>query len=174
MEQLAGTGASASVQELPHRGFYRVEYSPDWFQARPDVGVVGGKIIDKNGILVGGKMNADGDIWYEGLPPGSSGGYQHDAVLVQEAEAVDLRCVVVRPELYALYRKFAIAEAHVPKLSAPEVTPPAPDDGPTVVIGLPPDARNRMSCAKSLAFSKAVRESGFRILWDPAYEACAL
>ena len=141
LTRLQGTNATAKVAELPHKGFYRVEYEPDLFTALPDVGVVGGKVVDKNGTLVGGKMTADGDVFYEGLPRGRSGGFEHPAVLRQEAEAVDLRCVRVRAELLELYRGFWEGE----------------------------DPRTR-----SLAFSKAVRARGYRILWDPQFEACAM
>ena len=143
---LAGTGAGAEVTELAHRGFYRVIYTPDVFAARPDIGAVGGRVTDRNGTLTGGKTDAAGNVFYEGLPAGHSGGYQHDAHLVQEAEAVDLRCVRVRPELYPIYLQFALRSA----ADAEELR------------------------ARSLAFSEAVRARGFRILWDPAYEACAL
>ena len=148
LRRLAITGTSAQVKELPHKGFYRVEYEPDVFRALPDVGVVGGKVTDREGTLLGGRMDADGSVWYQGLKKGHSGGFQHPAALVQEAEAVDLRCVRVRKELLELYEAF---------------------------VGRSPDyARDNDILARSLAFSRAVRERGFRILWDPQMEACGM
>ncbi|MBR0171738.1 MAG: glycosyltransferase [Lachnospiraceae bacterium] len=147
---LNGTGAVAEVTELAHHGFYRVTYTPDVFAARPDVGAVGGKVTDRNGTITGGKTVAAGNVFYEGLPAGHSGGYQHDAALVQEADAVDLRCVYVRQELYPLYLQYGAVYDAGASVTAEEMR------------------------ARSLAFSEAVRARGFRILWDPAYEACAL
>ena len=174
LPRLSETGTAAKVTELPHKGFYRVEYEPDLFTALPDVGVIGGKVTDKNGTLTGGKMTAEGDVYYEGLPRGHTGGFEHPAVLRQEAEAVDLRCVMVRRELEALYREFA-------PLPSPEKAPEdAPEqEGQDTEAEGPVSGQERVQPAeediraRSLAFSAAVRARGYRILWDPQFEACA-
>ena len=185
--RLQGTGAVAKVTDLPHKGFYRVEYEPDLFAALPDVGLIGGKIIDKNGTLTGGKMTAEGEVYYEGLPRGRTGGFEHPAVLRQEAEAVDLRCVYVRGELEALYRQFLpLPAAAVAVRYAPAETEEGeaykPEDG-NGEVHEPEEDRSAADTPRltgeeirerSLAFSKAVRERGYRILWDPQFEACGL
>ena len=169
--RLQGTGATAKVTDLPHRGFYRVEYEPDLFTAFPDVGVIGGRLAGRNGTLAGGKMSAEGSVFYEGLPRGHTGGFEHPAVLRQEAEAVDLRCVRVRGELESLYRQFLPlpAAAVQERESAGET-----EDG----AGPEPEEENGLTeeeiRERSLAFSKAVRARGYRILWDPQFEACIL
>ena len=170
--RLQGTGAAAKVTDLPHKGFYLVEYEPDLFAAFRDAGVIGGKLIDRDGTLVGGKMTAEGTIYFEGLPRGRTGGFEHPAVLRQEAEAVDLRCVRVREELAELLREYlplpAVKQAEETEGEAEETA--EEEQGP----GVPetPRLTEEEIRACSLAFSEAVRARGFRILWDPQFEAC--
>lgn len=149
-DYLSSLGIMADISELPHVGFHRIEYHPDVFTARSDIGVVGGKLTDSAGTLVGGKMSADGQVYYEGLPKGHSGGYQHPAVLQQQAEAVDMRCIRVRDELKELL------QAYVTQAEA-------------VAEATPGNAAARDAAYKenSVAFCNAVREKGYRILWDP-------
>lgn len=88
----------AQVRDLPHVGFYRVEYRPDALHARGDIGAVGGKIVDEKGTVTGGAMKEDGTVLYEGLQKGYSGGILHRAVLQQDVDAVDVRNMEVRLE----------------------------------------------------------------------------
>ena len=106
LEDFAGTYFSGSVKVEPmkHLGFYYIRYEEDVFRTRPDIGIVGGKVTDERGTLIGGRMDEEGNVFYEGLKRGQSGGYQHAAVLEQEADAVDLRNMTINPALEPLFR----------------------------------------------------------------------
>ncbi|MBR5116752.1 MAG: glycosyltransferase, partial [Lachnospiraceae bacterium] len=99
MAHLSDRGIHAAVEEMPHRGFLRVHYFDDLFAARPDLGAIGGKLTDRRGRMVGGLYTDDGEILFDGLPAGYSGGFTHRAACAQDAEAVDLADVTIRPEL---------------------------------------------------------------------------
>ena len=94
----------ATATETRHVGFYRLKYKEVW-EARSDVAAVGGRVLSgKNGKIIGGRMTADGTVFYEGLPKGF-GGYLHRAELSQDAEALDLRCIRIRPECREVFAK---------------------------------------------------------------------
>ncbi len=93
------------VKELPHLGFFRLEYKPDIFSFRKDVGVIGGRLTDRENTISGGLMNDRGEVIFKNLPSGFSGGFQHPAALQQSAEAVDIRKLAVRAELRGKYEE---------------------------------------------------------------------
>ena len=95
-------GWKAEVQHTEHLGFYRVEYPEGVFTVRAEVGAAGGAVV-KGGKIVGGRMNLSGEVFYQGLPVSFSG-YMHRAALAQDAEALDIRNMKVRPELQGLYK----------------------------------------------------------------------
>ena len=96
-------GWAASVEHMPHLGFYRTSYEPDIFSNRTNVGVVAGPVY-KGGKIAGGAMKRDGTIMYKGLPKGFSG-YMHRAALMQQVGAGDVRNMKVCPELAELWKK---------------------------------------------------------------------
>lgn len=153
-----GQGWNAVAKDLKHVGFYRLSYPEGILKSRPDIGAVGGRIMGSQGgrasrekVLTGGRMAADGCLYYEGLKEGFSG-YLHRGVLTQDAEAVDLRCILVAEEFWPLFEQ---------------------------VVGVPYTARRDRSFESSFlpenadiaalgtAFGMALRERGKRILWDP-------
>lgn len=95
-------GWDGEVQSLKHLGFYRVNYKPDLFSVRADVGVIGGPVYDRKNKITGAIYSKNGENVFEGLKRGFSG-YMHRAALRQEAYGVDLRNVAVRDELRELY-----------------------------------------------------------------------
>ncbi len=142
------------VSHLKHLGFYRIEYAPDLLANRTDVAVVGGKLLGKNNKITGGIYTASGEALYEGLHKEYSG-YLHRAVLCQEAEAVDIRCMKVSAKAGEIMEELL----GLPYLENPR------------------DGRfNWQDCLKkdvdykelSLRFCAKVREKGMRIIWDPA------
>ena len=147
-------GIDAYVTELGHVGFYRVSYQPDVFTARTDIGIIGGRLENRKGTLCGGIYLQDASALYEGLPKGFSGGAQHRAVLQQDADAVDLRCMRIRPELQEIFQQ--ITGLQYQENSDGERNPSIPDSWDEMAI---------RQC--STAFCSAVREKGYRILWDP-------
>lgn len=141
---------NAEAVSLKHLGFYALDYKGDIFDCRPDIGAVGGRII-KNDKIVGGRMNSSGKVYYEGLSQNYSG-YMHRAVLTQSADAVDIRCIRVRPELRELFKKIQ------------HVTYTEDESGIFDASTLPSgcDAKEL-----SIKFSEAVRSRGYRILYKP-------
>ena len=104
-DHAAARDIPAEAKETKHVGFYRLQYR-DVLQDRPDVAAVGGRVLSgkKHGKIIGGRMTAEGKVFYEGLPEGF-GGYLHRAELSQEAEALDLRCLRIRSSYYELFEK---------------------------------------------------------------------
>ena len=148
-------GINATVTHLKHVGFYRVNYN-DILEVRKDIGVIGGRIADKNGKLVGGNYRADGKIRFKDLPKGFSGGLQHLAVLEQDTDAVDIRCMRIRPDLNDLYKEiFGISYEET--LGGKAID--------TSKLGSEDELRD-----KCIRFGQAVRQLGYKILWDPGYE----
>jgi glycosyltransferase involved in cell wall biosynthesis len=104
----------AEVEHSRHRGFYKVTYIPDIFSARRDVGVVGGKIVNRRHRIVGGLLQQDGSVLYAGRHEKESGS-MHRMDTRQDAWAVDVRCMKIRDELRPLYRDVfgAPYESHI-------------------------------------------------------------
>ncbi len=97
-------GWQGSVLHTKHLGFYRIAYKGGIFAQRPEVGVVGGKIIDRRGKICGGALDEKGEVMYLGLHKEFSG-YMHRASLLQEAYAADIRRMRVRRELWGAFRE---------------------------------------------------------------------
>ncbi len=141
-EALNAEGIKAEVKEMKHLGFFRVEYEGGIFEQRPDVGIVGGPLF-KDEKTVGGAMEADGKLIFDGLYQGFSGP-MHIAALRQCVPAVDLRNAVIREELIPLYKEITGYEYPFPG-----------DDDIERVKG------------KSLKFCNKLREKGIIVVYDP-------
>ena len=88
-------------------------------------------------------MDADGTVYFKGYHVRESGP-MHRADTMQDAEAVDVRSMEIRPELGALYEEvFGSPYASHVMLQDADFT------------------------AQSLLFCKRVKELGYRILFDP-------
>ena len=136
-------GIRARVTPGRKEGFLKVEYLPDIFTARKEVGVVGGKVLDRRHRVIGGMMDEDGNVFFEGLDeleegPGCA------AMTMQDAPAVDVRCMKIRRELYSVYKEIFghSYESHF---------------------------LNRQTGLKekSIDFCDRVRSLGYLIVWDP-------
>ena len=143
----------AQAAELPHLGFYTLKYQDGVLASRKDVGAVGGKLL-KKGKIAGGRYLADGTLLYEGLPACYSG-YLHRAVLQQDAEAVDIRLIEVRGECRELFEQ--VTGVPYKTLPGQEVFDAS---------ALPEDMDYR---EVSIAFGKALKEAGYRVLWLPSW-----
>lgn len=143
-------GIAATVSHLKHVGFYRVDYGQELFSRRKDLGCVGGRIISKKKRICGGMYRKDGSLVFENLPENYSGGLQHRAALQQDAYAVDVRCIRVKPELVPAYE---------------EITGLKYEDG-----GMHGEMPAGEAREKSLKFAEEVRKHGYRIMWDPGME----
>lgn len=146
-------GWKGTVSHIRHLGFYRIDYQPDLLSNRPDVAVVGGRLIGRKNIIMGGIYKKSGEAMYQGLHKEFSG-YMHRAALQQEAEIVDVRCMKV-------------------SLAAEEIL--------EEIIGLPylkhpqtgyfdwKDCLKADADYKELSrrFCEKVHQKGYRIVWDP-------
>ena len=99
---MAARGWRGKAEHTLHLGFYRIAYENSIFAQRKEVGVIGGKLVDKKGCIAGGIYNSRGRCLYAGLNRNFSG-YMHRAGLDQEAYAVDLRCMRVKKELWGIF-----------------------------------------------------------------------
>ena len=149
---LEGCGWRGQVKPLHHLGFYRVHYD-HVFEDRPELGAVGGPVWDRKKKMIGGIYRASGRCPYEGLSRGFSG-YMHRAALQQEAFAVDVRNMVLRPGLWETYEQvtgvpYSEREQRFPKAAASEAE------------------QNAAYVRLSLELARKIHEKGYRILWDP-------
>lgn len=153
-EHIDRNGFAGQAVPLKHVGFYCVKYRggsfPDAvFASRPDLGAVGGPVV-KSGKIVGGRMDSHGKVYFQGLRVYYSG-YLHRAVLTQDAEAVDIRCIALRRELWGLFREITgVSYRHRPGEAVFDVS-------------LLPKGTDLQ--ALSLRLCQAIREQGYRILW---------
>lgn len=152
-EFVRNRGWKAKVAHLKHLGFYRIEYEEDIFKTRPEIGAIGGRILDKKGKLCGGMMAADGEIFEEGLPDGFSG-YVNRAALVQQAEALDLGLFCLNPACRILFEE---------TLGIPYVTLEGEKLARFDCRGLEVSKRKELS----LKIGEALRKQGYCLLWDP-------
>ncbi len=130
-----GRGMEIRVQDTPHRGFYRPDYSecavsedeyllfidkrlkpetPDFEKKmaglfiRPEVGIVGGKIIGRTGRTVcnGYRIEDNGETVPEyGKIIAGFSGYMHRASMIRETEAVSIHAFAIRRSLKDLISK---------------------------------------------------------------------
>ena len=94
----------ATVTSSSRKGVYKIRYNPGIFACRSDVGVLGGRVRSRTHKVVGGMFDADGKVMYEGWDE-AEGGPMNRALSVQNAFAVDARCMQVRPELRSLFEE---------------------------------------------------------------------
>ena len=157
-DHAAQLGIPATACETRHVGFYRLQYT-DILQNRPDVVAVGGRVLSgkRHGKIIGGRMTADGKVFYEGLPEGF-GGYLHRAELSQDAQALDLRCIRIQSSCREVFEKI-VGVPYTEIRRHPEEQPVFD------VTTLPAGADIR---TLSLELSKALRQQG-RLLYLPEY-----
>lgn len=178
---MAARGWKGSVEHTLHLGFYRIAYENGIFAQRKEVGVVGGKLVDKKGRIVGGIYNSRGKCLYAGLNRNFSG-YMHRAALVQEAYAVDLRYMRVKKELWGIFedvfgipyrekemdgmRRFPYEEIVLHEKAGNTVKK---ESERNIKEG---GAQNRDENLKKLCldFGRRVRRAGYMVVWIPDWE----
>ena len=138
----------AAVSYTGRKGIYRIKYNPNIFACRSDVGILGGRVLSRTHKVVGGMFDSQGRVMYEGWDE-AEGGPMSRALTVQNAFAVDVRCMQVRPDLRGLYE---------------EIVEKPGGDPNTDWRKDPQELRRR-----SILFCARVRELGYLIVWDPSY-----
>ena len=136
-------GWKATVEEMPHVGFYKVVYDGGVFAQREDVAAIGYKQIRK-GKVVSGIYDKDGKQLYEGLPFCYSG-YIHRAVLAQNAPYMNMKTWKLNPKVKQ------------------EVD---------VLCQQIPYWKNMTEDKKQKAICDYLVEKGYRLFWDPASKSC--
>ena len=151
---LRSRGLKGTVSHLRHLGFYRVDFQPDLLSNRPDVAVVGGRLLDKKNKITGGIYTADGKALYQGLYKEFSG-YMHRAALQQEAEMVDIRCMKASRQAEMILEEMI----GLPYLQHPGT-------GRFDWSGCLNENMDFVELSRR--FCEKVREQGYRIVWDPS------
>lgn len=148
-DHLDRSGIRGEVRPSKHVGFYEVRYPGGALACRQDLGAVGNAVVEK-GRIVGGRMHSSGKVFYENLPVHYSG-YMHRAAMTQDADAVDIRNIRLRRELWDLFREVT----GTPYCCMPgELT--------FDITTLPEDTDWKQV---SLELGSAIRKRGYRILW---------
>lgn len=147
-------GWQTKVSHSLHLGFYRIAYEPDLFTVRREVGILGGRILDRHNKITSGIYGTDGEKLYQGIHKEYSGGSTHRAALLQDCAAVDIRCMRVRKELQPLFEQ---------------------------IVGIPYQEHGKQKLADvsgifcdeegyrklSLELGRAVWEKGYLVVWNP-------
>lgn len=145
-------GWKAAVSMTQHMGFSRTEYDPPILTQRAELGALGGRVLGRGRRIVGGMMNDAGEVQYQGLKDGYSG-YLNRAILVQQAQALDLRCICLRESCRELFREVTGLEYRTDETSGRYDWRSLPADYDYAGMGL--------------RLSRRLREEGYVLLWDP-------
>lgn len=145
-------GWKAKVSMTQHMGFSRTEYDPPILQQRPEIGAIGGRVLGKARRIVGGMMDEAGRVQYQGLKDGYSG-YLNRAILVQQAQALDLRCLKLSGQCRELFSKVLGMEYEEDEATGMYCWQSLPSGSDYGDMGL--------------KLSRALREAGYILLWDP-------
>lgn len=148
------------VSSTKHLGFYQVKYESDLLSARPDIGALGGCLYDRSNKITGGIYSRSGECPYKGLRAGFSG-YMQRATLLQDAEAVDIRLMKIRPELFPhivnILRKSMREDVLLLQHSDHRI------DCNNLILS--EDEYREIS----FIICKEIKKRGYRIVWDPSW-----
>lgn len=128
------------IQELAHKGFYRVEWK-NIFDVRPEVGAIGGMLYSKN-RFVAGMYAENGKVEYLNMNRHFSG-YMNRASLQQQVYCLDIRGI--------------------------EPSDTMKTDYDEIFAGLNENSTEQEYAEASLLFAQKVREKGLVIVYDPIY-----
>lgn len=147
-------GWNGQVSHSLHLGFYRIQYVPDIFTVRGEVGIIGGRILDGYNRIVSGIYNEEGKRLYRGLHKEYSGGSTHLAVLMQDCAAVDIRCMRLRKELRPIFEE-------ITGVSYKETG----EQGLADTSGISCDEEGYRKL--SMELGRTAHEKGFLVVWVP-------
>lgn len=147
-------GWKTEINHSLHLGFYEMIYHPDIFAERPEVGVIGGRILDKDNKITSGIYDKEGNKLYQGVHKEYSGGSTHRAVLKQDCTAVDIRCMRVCKSLQPVFEQImGVSYQEIGKQKLVDVS------------GISCDEEGYRKL--SMEFGRAVRKAGYLVVWDP-------
>lgn len=158
-------GWNVTVEHSLHLGFYDICYVLDILTVRSDVGIVGGRILDKQHRICAGAYDDYGTCLYEGLHKEYSGGIAHRAVLKQDCAAVDVRCMQLRTELQPVFTQITGLPYQERKIRV-KTKHGSQEVRITDVSGLNCDEAGYRKL--SLELGRTAAAMGYRVLWNPA------
>ena len=161
----AGRGWDVEVAHSLHLGFYEISYQPSLMKTRPEVGIVGGRLLDRQRRICGGAYREDGACMYEGLHKEYSGGRTHCAVLKQDVSAVDIRCMQVGSALRPVFEEITGLPYRDKTIRCKSRSGEA-EWQIADVSGLCCDEAGYRKLSRELG--RAARQMGYLVLWDPA------
>lgn len=155
LEDFCGSqGWKVRVAHSLHLGFYQIAYLPDILTARPDVGIVGGRILDRHNKIASGIYNEEGKRLYQGLHKEYSGGSAHRAVLMQNCAAVDIRCMRLHEKMRPVFEEITgVPYSETGKHRLADVSGISCDEAGYAKL--------------SMELGRAAREKGFLVVWNP-------
>lgn len=145
-------GWKARVSMTQHMGFSRTEYDPPILEQRHEVGAVGGRVLGRARRIVGGMMSESGEVQYLGLKDGYSG-YLNRAILLQQAQALDLRCIRLGERCRELFREATGLEYEEDAAKGMYDWRQLPADYDYAGMGV--------------KLGRALRAAGYVLIWDP-------
>lgn len=157
-------GWNVTVEHSLHLGFYDISYVPDILSVRGDVGIVGGRILDRHGRICAGAYDEQEKCFFEGLSGHYSGGRTHRAVLKQECEAVDIRCMQLRADLQAAFTQIT-GLPYQERIIQVKTKKGVQKERIADISGLACDEAGYRKL--SMELGRAVRDKGYRVLWNP-------
>ena len=161
----AGRGWDVEVAHSLHLGFYEISYKPALMKVRPEVGIVGGRLLDRQRRICAGAYREDGACMYEGLHKEYSGGRTHRAVLKQDVSAVDIRCMQVGSALRPVFEEITGLPYREKTIRCKNRSGEA-EQQIADVSGLCCDEAGYRKL--SMELGRAARQMGYLVLWDPA------
>lgn len=153
---------NGAVSPTPHLGFFRVNYRPDVLTARADVGIIGGKPLDRKRRVTGVLEDGAGVNVYAGLRA-EAGGYFHRAQLQQDMQTVDVRLMRVAPVLYPCVEALLEEQGFRAEADGTEQSGLLLREKGS---GRPEEAYR----ALSRELCRRARQAGYRVMLDPAWK----
>lgn len=146
-------GWKVQISHSLHLGFYRIMYMPDILAVRRDVGIVGGRILDRHNKITSGIYDEEGNRLYKGLHKEYSGGSTHRATLMQDCAAVDIRCMRLCEKMRPVFEEITgVSYIETGKMKLADVSGISCDEAGYGKL--------------SMELGRAAREMGFLVVWD--------
>ncbi len=128
-------------------------YMPDILAVRQDVGIVGGRILDRHNKITSGIYDEEGNRLYKGLHKEYSGGSTHRATLMQDCAAVDIRCMRLCEKMRPVFEEITgVSYIETGKMKLADVSGISCDEAGYGKL--------------SMELGRAAREMGFLVVWD--------
>ncbi len=145
-------GIPGTAEHTEHMGFYKIRYDRDILEARADVGMTGGSVINRDNKIESGILLRDGRCPFQGLPAFFSGP-ANVASVCRDAFALDARTVFLREGDIPLFEEI-LKIPYKEKLKERD----------TAYCNQLDEGIWRQ---RSMELSEKIRARGQRLLWNP-------